>query len=464
MKRAWIGAWVELVCLLCVCGVQAQQRPVPADGLRGQPSVAAEPQTPSRTAQAPSEVVPTLAVPRLIKLAGTLKDAQGKPLSNTVGVTFAIYKEQEGGAALWLETQNVELDEQGRYTVLLGAMKSEGLPLELFSSGEPRWLGVQVQLPGEVEQPRVLLVSVPYAFKAADADTLGGMPASAFVLAAPSGTASGTSVSGSTTPATGNSKTAGKTAASGKTAAPAAPVAANFIPVFTDNSGTLGSSAMFQSGSNIGIGTTSPAAALHVNGDTLLVTSGTTAQVQFSGALSSARFGQDGSGAFFASDTPGKAVRFYTNNGTLNEGLRITSDSNVGIGTMTPAAKLDVVGNFNLPNTTSGGTTGVIQLGGARFAHNFGLQNTFLGANAGNFTMSGCCNSASGFQALTNNTTGGFNSAFGVGALQSNTTGIQNSAFGALALNFNTTGVNNSAFGLAALSSNGTGNNNAAFG
>src|SRR5712691_3728695 len=236
MKRAWIGAWVGVVCLLCVCGVQAQQRPVSDEeaSRQGRGLVSAVPESPSRTAQAPSELVPTLAVPRLIKLAGTLKDAQGKPLSNTVGVTFAIYKEQEGGAPLWMETQNVELDEQGHYSVLLGATKSEGLPLELFTSGESRWLGMRVQLPGEVEQPRVLLVSVPYALKAADADTLGGMPASAFVMAAPSSTASGTSVSGSTS---GHSKTAGKMAASGKAAAPAAPVAANFIPVFLDNAG-----------------------------------------------------------------------------------------------------------------------------------------------------------------------------------------------------------------------------------
>src|SRR5712692_962457 len=294
------------------------------------------------------------------------------------------------------------------------------------------------------------------------------MPASAFVLAAPSGTASGTSVSGSTTPATGNSKTAGKTAASGtgKTAAPAAPVAANFIPVFTDNSGTLGSSAMFQSGSNIGVGTTSPAAALHVNGDTLLVTSGTTAQVQFSGALSTLRFGQDGSGAFFASDTPGKAVRFYTNNGTLNEGLRIDSSSNVGIGTTAPAAKLDVVGNFNLPNTTSGGTTGVIQLGGVPFLHNFGANNTFVGQFAGNTSASltGTNNTGVGSFALFSNTTGGSNSAFGSSALQSNTTGGFNSAFGLSALQSNTTGASNSAFGQGALLLNTTGASNSAFG
>jgi hypothetical protein len=180
-----------------------------------------------------------LAVPRLIKFAGTFKDAQGKPLSNTVGLTFAIYKDQEGGAPLWLETQNAQLDEQGHYTVLLGATKSEGLPLELFSSGAPRWLGVQVQLPGEVEAPRVLLVSVPYALKSADADTLGGIPASAFVLAQPSSTASGTGVLGSTTtPASGNSKTPDKATASSRadTAAAAALIAATpagrvYVPI-----------------------------------------------------------------------------------------------------------------------------------------------------------------------------------------------------------------------------------------
>src|SRR5713226_581774 len=95
----------------------------------------------------------------------------------------------------------------------LRATKSEGLPLELFTSGEPRWLGVRVQLPGEVEQPRVLLVSVPYALKAADAETLGGKPASAFVLATPNGTASGTSTSGTGTQTSASSKTAGKAAA-----------------------------------------------------------------------------------------------------------------------------------------------------------------------------------------------------------------------------------------------------------
>jgi hypothetical protein len=122
-------------------------------------------------------------VPPLVKFSGTLTDASGKPLSGVVGVTFALYKDQQGGAPLWLETQNVTSDKNGHYSIMLGSTSSEGLPTDLFASGEARWLGVQPE--GQAEQPRVLLLSVPYALKAGDAQTLGGLPASAFVLAAP---------------------------------------------------------------------------------------------------------------------------------------------------------------------------------------------------------------------------------------------------------------------------------------
>jgi hypothetical protein len=76
----------------------------------------------------------------------------------------------------------VKTNEQGRYTVLLGATLPDGLPLDLFTTGKALWLGVQPQLPGEGEQPRVPLVAVPYALKAVDADTLGGKSVGDFVL------------------------------------------------------------------------------------------------------------------------------------------------------------------------------------------------------------------------------------------------------------------------------------------
>lgn len=121
-------------------------------------------------------------VPQLVNFSGRAVDPQGKVISGIAGVTFAIYKYQYEGAPLWMETQNVTADAKGNYTVQLGATSSEGLPLDLFTSGEGRWLGVRVN--GGEEQPRVLLLSVPYALKAADAQNIGrtsglGVPACA---------------------------------------------------------------------------------------------------------------------------------------------------------------------------------------------------------------------------------------------------------------------------------------------
>jgi hypothetical protein len=125
----------------------------------------------------------------LINYNGVLTGADGRASIGVKGVTFLLYREQEGGAPLWVETQNVQPDKTGHYTVMLGSTKSAGLPSDIFVAGEARWLGVQIA--GHAEQPRVLLVAVPYALKAGDAETIGGLPPSAFVLAAPTGVSNG---------------------------------------------------------------------------------------------------------------------------------------------------------------------------------------------------------------------------------------------------------------------------------
>ena len=132
------------------------------------------------------------AVPHLVKFSGVLKNTVGVSPTGIVAIRFVIYDDETHGTSLWQEVQNARLDQQGHYEVMLGATGSEGIPMELFTSGEPRWLGVQALLPGEEEQPRALLVSVPYALEAADARTLGGLPASAFMKAAPTAAVLGT--------------------------------------------------------------------------------------------------------------------------------------------------------------------------------------------------------------------------------------------------------------------------------
>src|SRR6202049_2516717 len=99
---------------------------------------------------------PMTAVPRLVRVNSSFHPANGSAPAAMESATLAIYAEEIGGTALWQETQNVPVDAEGHYSVLLGATRNEGLPLELFATGEPRWLGVQFQRPGEAEHPRVL--------------------------------------------------------------------------------------------------------------------------------------------------------------------------------------------------------------------------------------------------------------------------------------------------------------------
>ena len=200
-------------------------------------------------------------VPRLVNFTGQATDAQGKPVSGIAGATFAIYKEESGGSPLWIETQNLTAGAKGNYTVQLGISKPDGLPLDLFSSGEARWLGVRVN--GGEEQPRVLLVSVPYALKAADAETIGGLPASAFVLAAP---ASGTGASSANANPAASSAASPPPASSNVTTTGGT---ANALPLWTTTT-NIQSSAITQSGSastaKVGINTTTPASTLDVKG------------------------------------------------------------------------------------------------------------------------------------------------------------------------------------------------------
>src|SRR5262245_18176972 len=80
-------------------------------------------------------------VPALVQVGGQLRDSDGKPLPGPQGVTFALYRDQTGGAPLWMETQNVTADSDGRFVALLGATSENGLPVDLFSTGQAQWLG-----------------------------------------------------------------------------------------------------------------------------------------------------------------------------------------------------------------------------------------------------------------------------------------------------------------------------------
>lgn len=473
---------------------------------------------------APAAATAASPVPQLIRFTGAAKDVNGRPMSGVLGITFALYSAQTGGAPLWLETQNVQVDSNGHYSVQLGATQAEGLPNNLFASGEARWLGVA--LSGQAEQPRVLLLSVPYALKAGDAATVGGLPPSAFVLAAPAA-------------ATGTE--AGSTANAG--APPPASVTgsgtADYVPLWSSSS-ALGNSILFQTGSGstgrIGFNTITPAATLDVNGGATvrgLLNLPAAATATASAGADSRPF--DLVASTFNSGTSAAANQVFrwmaepagndtaSPSATLNllfgtaptvpaeTGLHIGSNGLItfatgqtfpgtGSGTITGVTagtdltgggtsgtvtlnvdttkvpQLGVANTFVGNQTITGNMTasgevqgGVVNattsfdIGGTAF--DFGslsLGNSFLGF-AGNSTMSGNENVGVGYQTLGADTSGDENTGVGFRALWKDTTGVFNTGVGGGALISNSAGSDNTAVGTVA-AENTTGSYNTAVG
>jgi hypothetical protein len=91
----------------------------------------------SLIAVSPAQPASTTAVPNLINYSGTLHPPSGLTAPGSAfGVTFAIYRQQDGGAPLWLETQNVTPDPTGHSSVQLGSTRAEGIPADLFNTQE----------------------------------------------------------------------------------------------------------------------------------------------------------------------------------------------------------------------------------------------------------------------------------------------------------------------------------------
>ncbi|MGO9209224.1 MAG: tail fiber domain-containing protein [Terriglobales bacterium] len=330
---------------------------------------------PLSLAQQSSQAAAPIIVPRQIQFSGAINDVPGQPHGGVLGITFALYKDQAGGAALWLETQNVSLDVQGRYTVLLGANSAEGMPVELFTANEARWLGVQPE--GQAEQ-RVLLVSVPYALKAVDAETLGGRPASSFVLAAPvAAGGSGNSGSGNSGAGTAGGSSTSAVSPAAICATPPCTVmtsggTANFLSLFTDAT-TVQDSVLSQSPcpfdasqTCVGIGTTNPARILDVNGE-IRVEGGNLFLQRDKVDLLGRRNWAWGTETFNVGDVSLFVSSSNLGYASISPVFTALSNGWMGVGVATPAANLEVAGTgggllVDSPGVITGSGAGLTNL------------------------------------------------------------------------------------------------------
>jgi hypothetical protein len=283
---------------------------------------------------------------------------------------------------------------------------------------------------------------------------------------------------------------------------------------------------MWQSGTNIGIGTTTPTDSLQIAGGNLKLdnASGGTAGNFFLGGRTFA--GQPGMRLFggmvngtlpasfidVMSSNVNDGLRFRVDNtvgGT--ERMRITAAGNVGIGTTNPQSTLDLFNPGQLHVRLNAGTTTYVDLlrnsntqwqwglddhfgtagffiydnvgGNYRFGINASTGNLLLQATSGNVGI-GTSTPGSKLDVVGNiNFSGGLsyqgstvltfppgllgaccNVGLGVATLQHNTTGSSNTAVGTSTLNGNTTGSANTGIGERALTANTTGSSNTAIG
>ena len=299
--------------------------------------------------------------------------------SDTVEMVFRIYAAPEGGEALWSETQRVAVGADGRYAVVLGAASQAGLPQAVFAGGQARWMGVSIER--APEQARVPFTSVAYAMKAGDAETLGGVPSAEFV------TQNQLRASGIAPPGAGSasSPVAGKVSSDIRSKhAVTGAGAANTIPLWTDSAGTLGNSALAQSGLDLN-------AAGAFTAQTAYATDYSAAVNGNENSATGIVFGVSGYAASTTSNAAGVSGYEGATTGSVYGvmgGTASTTDTAAGVKGYETAGTGSTRGVFGLASSITNGASGVLGFENGATGQVWGMSGNAMSSGVSGATMS----------------------------------------------------------------------------
>jgi len=158
-------------------------------------------------------------------------------------------------------------------------------------------------------------------------------------------------------------------------------------------------------------------------------------------------------------------VDFATVN--VSRKMTITGGTNINTSGSGEILTVNLDTSISLPATSADGSSGLYSIDSKTFMHAHGIDNTFLGENAGNLTLTvvdAVKNTGIGTGALYDLTRGEGNVGVGYQALAVNSIGDENTGIGSNSLELNETGNENCALGFGALSEIVSGNFNIAIG
>ena len=417
---------------------------------------------------------------REINFQGKLTGSDGTNVTDSsYTVVFSIYDQDSGGTALWSETQSVTTTD-GIFQVALGSVTP--FPADFSFNWDGRYLGIQVGSDSEMT-PRIRLTAVPYAFnservagltvedtsgnastsgilKVANLKTLTfndsftantdgltfagtealGLAAGKNVTFGDSFTTSGAGPFTLTAAADGFTMLGGLTSGTSRTltltgaditlGSTIKPTSAGALTIQSNGANTLTLDTGGTAGLSIGTGNAN-AVTIGKSGATLTLGmfSGHSNSVLFSGASGAlgvaettdngdCLLSQGSSADPLWSTCPGGGSGYWTQTGSdiyYNTG-------NVGIGTTTPNAKLDVNGNLNVSGTATSSALAVgyagigAGTGQAIFSGNVGIGTSAPGSyklsvNGGDIYGSNNLALGGNIQ-LTNNTLTDYSSSY----------------------------------------------------